>query len=46
MLENNREVILGKNSIEFKIDGSDAIIVGMQMRQRSEDRIYRNNRSE
>ena len=46
MLENNREVILGKSSIEFKIGSSDAIIVGMLMRQRSEDRIYRNNRSE
>ena len=46
MLENNREVILGKSSIEFKIDSSDAIIVGTLMRQRAEDRIYRNNRSE
>lgn len=46
MLENNREVILGKSSIEFKLGSSDATIVGMLMRQRSEDRIYRNHRSE
>ena len=46
LLENNREVILSKSSIEFNLDGSDAIIVGMLMRQRSEDRIYRNYRSE
>ena len=46
MLENNREVILGKNSIEFKIGDSDVTIVGKLVRQRSEDRIYRNKRSE
>ena len=46
ILENDREVVLGKNSIEFNIGGSDATIVGMLVRQRSEDRIYRNKRSE
>jgi len=46
LLENNREVILSKSSIEFNLGGSDATIVGMLMRQRSEDRIYRNYRSE
>ena len=46
LLENNREVILGKSSIEFNLGGSDATIVGKLMRQRSEDRIYRNYRSE
>ncbi|MCH1526821.1 MAG: ribonuclease P protein subunit [Candidatus Poseidoniaceae archaeon] len=46
MLENDREVILGKNSIEFKIGSSDATIKGMLVRQRSEDRIYRNKWSE
>ena len=46
MLENNREVTLGKNSIEFKIGDSDVTIVGKLVRQRSEDRIYRNKRSE
>ena len=46
MLENNREVTLGKNSIEFKIGDSDVIINGKLVRQRSEDRIYRNKRSE
>tara|TARA_B100000945_G_scaffold5454_1_gene4558 strand:+ start:6001 stop:6261 length:261 start_codon:yes stop_codon:yes gene_type:complete len=45
MLENNREVILGKNSIEFKI-GNSVTIDGKLVRQRSEDRIYRNKRSE
>ena len=46
MLENDREVTLGKNSIEFKIGDSDVTIVGKLVRQRSEDRIYRNKRSE
>tara|TARA_B100001094_G_scaffold283698_1_gene296607 strand:+ start:339 stop:602 length:264 start_codon:yes stop_codon:yes gene_type:complete len=46
LLENNREVILGKSSIEFNLGGSDVTIVGKLMRQRSEDRIYRNYRSE
>ena len=46
MLENDREVILGKNSIEFKIGSIDATIKGMLVRQRSEDRIYRNQWSE
>ena len=46
IIENDREVILGKNSIEFKIGGSDATIVGALTRQRSEDRIYRTHRSE
>ena len=46
MLENNREVTLGKNSIEFKIGDSDVVIDGKLVRQRSEDRIYRNKRSE
>ena len=46
MLENDREVILGKNSIEFNIGNSDVTIDGKLVRQRSEDRIYRNKRSE
>ena len=46
ILENDREVVLGKNSIEFNIGSSDATIVGALSRQRSEDRIYRNHRSE
>ena len=46
ILENDRQVVLGKNSIEFEIDSSNATIVGMLVRQRSEDRIYRNKRSE
>ena len=46
MLENDREVILGKNSIEFKIGDRDVTIDGKLVRQRSEDRIYRNKRSE
>lgn len=46
ILENDREVVLGKNSIEFEIGSSNATIVGMLVRQRSEDRIYRNKRSE
>tara|TARA_B110000467_G_C18247329_1_gene438208 strand:+ start:422 stop:685 length:264 start_codon:yes stop_codon:yes gene_type:complete len=46
ILENDREVVLGKNSIEFMIGSSNATIVGMLVRQRSEDRIYRNKRSE
>ena len=46
VLENDREVIFGKNSIEFKIGDSDVIIDGKLVRQRSEDRIYRNKRSE
>ena len=46
ILDNDREVVLGKNSIEFEIGSSNATIVGMLVRQRSEDRIYRNKRSE
>jgi len=46
ILENDREVVFGKNSIEFNIGGSNATIVGSLMRQRSEERIYRNHRSE
>ena len=46
ILENDREVVLGKNSIEFNIGSSNATIVGALSRQRSEDRIYRNHRSE
>jgi len=46
VLEKDREVIFGKNSIEFKIGDSDVIIDGKLVRQRSEDRIYRNKRSE
>ncbi|MBT4982999.1 MAG: hypothetical protein HOM47_00085 [Euryarchaeota archaeon] len=46
ILENDREVVFGKNSIEFSIGGSNATIVGALTRQRSEDRIYRNHRSE
>ena len=46
ILENDRQVVLGKNSIEFKIGSSNATIVGTLVRQRSEDRIYRNKRSE
>ena len=46
MLEEGREVIFGKNSIEFKIGDSDVAIDGTLVRQRPEDRIYRNKRSE
>ena len=46
LLENNKQVIFGKSSIEFNIGGSDANIVGKLVRQRSEDRIYRKIRSE
>ena len=46
ILENDLQVVLGKNSIEFEIGSSNATIVGMLVRQRSEDRIYRNKRSE
>ena len=46
LLEDGREVIFGKNSIEFKIGNSDVTIDGKLVRQRSEDRIYRNKRSE
>ena len=46
MLEEGRTVIFGKNSIKFKIGGIDAAIDGKLVRQRPEDRIYRNKRSE
>ena len=46
ILEGGREVTFGKNSIEFKIGDSDVTIDGKLVRQRSEDRIYRNKRSE
>lgn len=46
LLENNKQVIFGKSSIEFNIGGSDATVVGKLVRQRSEDRIYRKIRSE
>ena len=46
LLENSKQVIFGKSSIEFNIGGSDATIVGKLVRQRSEDRIYRKTRSE
>ena len=46
LLENNKQVIFGKSSIEFNIGGSDATIVGKLVRQRSEDRINRKIRSE
>ena len=46
MLEGDRRVIFGKNSIEFKICDSDVAIDGTFVRQRPEDRIYRNKRSE
>ena len=46
MLENDREVIFGKSSIEFKIGDNDVAIDGKLVRQRPEDRIYRNKRSE
>lgn len=46
LLENNRQVVLGKASINFNIDGTDSIIEGSLVRQRAEDRIYRKYRSE
>ena len=46
LLENNKAVIFGKSSIDFKLGDSDVTIVGSLMRQRAEDRIYRNHRSE
>lgn len=46
MLEGDREVILGKASIEFNLDGGNAVIQGSLVRQRSEDRIHRNYKME
>ena len=46
LLENNKAVVFGKSSIDFKLGDSDVPIVGSLMRQRAEDRIYRNHRSE
>lgn len=46
LLEGEKQVVLGKSSIKFKLGGSDVTIVGSLMRQRAEDRIYRNHRSE
>ena len=46
ILENDREITLVKRGIEFTIGDSDVAIVGALMRQRAEDRIYRNHRSE
>ncbi|CAI8170796.1 MAG: Uncharacterised protein [Methanobacteriota archaeon] len=46
LLENNNEVVFGKASINFNIGGTDATIQGSLVRQRAEDRIYRNYRSE
>ena len=46
LLENNKAVVFGKSSIDFKLGDSDVTIVGSLMRQRAEDRIYRNHRSE
>ena len=46
LLEGEKQVILGKSSIKFKLGDSDVTIVGSLMRQRAEDRIYRNHRSE
>ena len=46
LLENDRQVVFGKASINFNIDGTDSIINGSLVRQRAEDRIYRKYRSE
>ena len=46
LLENNNEVVFGKASINFNIGGANATIQGSLVRQRAEDRIYRNYRSE
>ena len=46
LLENDREVVFGKASINFNIDGTDSIVEGSLVRQRAEDRIYRKYRSE
>ncbi len=46
MLEGGREVILGKASIKFNLDGGNAVIRGSLVRQRSEDRIHRNYKME
>ncbi len=46
LLEGDRKVTFGKSSIEFKIGDSDVAIDGKLVRQRPEDRIYRNKRSE
>jgi RNase P/RNase MRP subunit p29 len=44
MLENNREVILGKSSIEFTIDDSNIVIDGALVGQRPENRTHRKYR--
>ena len=46
MLENKKQVVFGKRNIEFTLGDSDVTIIGSLMRQRAEDRIYRNHRSE
>ena len=44
IFENGKETVLGKSAIKFAIDGSDTIIDGSLMRQRSEDRIIRTHK--
>mgnify|MGYP001204699364 FL=1 len=46
ILEDGREIVIGKNSIKFKFNGSKNTINGQFMRQRPEERIYRKKRSE
>ncbi len=46
LLEGGSQVVLGKKSINFQIDGDESIIVGGLVRQRSEDRINRNHKKE
>ena len=45
ILENDNQIVIGKKSIKFKINDSQSIIDGALMRQRPEERIYRNKRS-
>ncbi|MGY8755171.1 MAG: ribonuclease P protein subunit [Candidatus Poseidoniales archaeon] len=44
--EGDSQIVLGKKSINFQIDGDESIIVGGLVRQRSEDRINRNHKME
>ena len=46
LLEGDSQIVLGKKSITFQIDGDESIIVGGLVRHRSEDRINRNHKME
>jgi RNase P/RNase MRP subunit p29 len=44
ILEENNEISLGKQSIDFKIGNSDVVINGARVGQRPEDRINKKYR--